>query len=29
VPRHASDLKIGTFHAILKRLGLTETDLEV
>ncbi len=29
VPRHASDMKTGTFRAILKQLGLTETDLEV
>ena len=29
VPRHAADLKTGTFRAIMKQLGLTETDLEV
>ncbi len=29
VPRHANDLKTGTFRAILKQLGVTETDLEV
>jgi predicted RNA binding protein YcfA (HicA-like mRNA interferase family) len=29
VPRHAADLRTGTFRAILKQLGLTETDLEV
>jgi mRNA interferase HicA len=29
VPRHASDLKTGTFRGILKQLGVTETDLEV
>lgn len=29
VPRHAADLKTGTFRAILKQLGLTEEDLEV
>jgi mRNA interferase HicA len=28
VPRHAADLKTGTFKAILKQLGLTENDLE-
>lgn len=29
VPRHPGDLKPGTFRAILKQLGLTESDLEV
>ena len=29
VPRHPGDLKIGTFRAILKQLGLTDADLEV
>ncbi len=29
VPRHAKDLKTGTFRANLKQLGLTEADLEV
>jgi len=29
VPRHPGDLKTGTFREILKKLGLTETDLEV
>jgi predicted RNA binding protein YcfA (HicA-like mRNA interferase family) len=29
VPRHAADLKTGTFRGILKQLGVTETDLEV
>jgi predicted RNA binding protein YcfA (HicA-like mRNA interferase family) len=28
VPRHAKDMRIGTFRAILKQLGLTPTDLE-
>lgn len=28
VPRHAADLKTGTFRGILKQLGLTEADLE-
>ena len=28
VPRHAGDLKTGTFRGILKQLGLTEQDLE-
>jgi predicted RNA binding protein YcfA (HicA-like mRNA interferase family) len=28
VPRHPADLKTGTFHAILKQLGLTLADLE-
>jgi hypothetical protein len=28
-PRHAADLKTGTFRAILKQLGLTEADLAV
>jgi predicted RNA binding protein YcfA (HicA-like mRNA interferase family) len=29
VPRHAADLKTGTFRTILKQRGLTEPDLEV
>jgi predicted RNA binding protein YcfA (HicA-like mRNA interferase family) len=29
IPRHAADLKTGTFRGILKQLGLTEDDLEV
>jgi mRNA interferase HicA len=29
VPRHAADLKTGTFRAILKQRGLTAADLEV
>jgi predicted RNA binding protein YcfA (HicA-like mRNA interferase family) len=29
VPRHAAELKTGTFRAILKQLGSTEADLEV
>lgn len=29
VPRHAADLKTGTFRGILKQLGVTETDLEI
>jgi predicted RNA binding protein YcfA (HicA-like mRNA interferase family) len=29
VPRHAADLKTGTFRGILKQLGLTDGDLEV
>lgn len=29
VPRHATDLPKGTFRAILKQLGLVQTDLEV
>lgn len=29
VPRHAVDLKTGTYRAILKQLALTERDLEV
>jgi predicted RNA binding protein YcfA (HicA-like mRNA interferase family) len=29
VPRHRSDLKTGTLHAILKQLGLNREDLEV
>jgi predicted RNA binding protein YcfA (HicA-like mRNA interferase family) len=29
VPRHAADLKTGTFRGILKQLSLTEQDLEV
>jgi hypothetical protein len=29
VPRHAADLKTGTFRGILKQFGLTEDDLEV
>jgi hypothetical protein len=29
VPRHAADLKTGTFRGILAQLGLTEKDLEV
>ena len=29
IPRHASDLKMGTFRGILKQLGLTGDDLEV
>lgn len=29
VPRHPGDLKTGTFRAILKQLGLTDTDMEV
>ena len=28
VPRHAKDLKSGTFRAILRQLGLSECDLE-
>jgi hypothetical protein len=28
LPRHPKDLKPGTFHAILKQLGLTAADLE-
>ena len=28
VPRHATDLKPGTFRAILKQLGVAERDLE-
>ena len=28
VPRHAVDLKTGTFGAILKQLGLTRAELE-
>ena len=29
VPRHAKDLKSGTFRAIVKQLGLTEYHLEI
>jgi hypothetical protein len=29
VPRHAADLKTGTFRGVLKQLGLTEADLEI
>jgi hypothetical protein len=29
IPRHPGDLKTGTFRAILKQLGLAETDLEI
>jgi predicted RNA binding protein YcfA (HicA-like mRNA interferase family) len=29
VPRHATDLPKGTYHAILKQLGLRQSDLEV
>jgi mRNA interferase HicA len=29
IPRHAADLKTGTFRGILKQLGLTDEDLEV
>jgi predicted RNA binding protein YcfA (HicA-like mRNA interferase family) len=29
IGRHTADLKTGTFRAILKQLGLTDTDLEV
>ena len=28
VPRHAVDLKIGTFRAVQRDLGLTKADLE-
>ncbi len=28
VPRHAEDLKTGTFRGVLKQLGLTDADLE-
>jgi len=28
VPRHPGDLKLGTFRAILKQLGVTPADLE-
>jgi len=29
VPRHSSDLKTGTYQAILKQLGVTERELEI
>jgi predicted RNA binding protein YcfA (HicA-like mRNA interferase family) len=29
VPRHAADLKTGTFRGILKQLGLRDDDLEI
>ncbi|HTW73100.1 MAG TPA: type II toxin-antitoxin system HicA family toxin [Acetobacteraceae bacterium] len=29
IPRHASDIKSGTLHAILKQLDLTKDDLEI
>lgn len=28
IPRHATDVKSGTFRAVLKQRGLSETDLE-
>ena len=28
IPRHSTDLKTGTLHAILKNLGITPEDLE-
>jgi mRNA interferase HicA len=28
IPVHNKDLKTGTFHAILKQLGLSKADLE-
>lgn len=28
LPRHAVDLKVGTFRAVLRDLGLTQADLE-
>lgn len=28
IPMHRGDIKVGTYRAILRDLGLTETDLE-
>jgi predicted RNA binding protein YcfA (HicA-like mRNA interferase family) len=28
IPRHSTDIKIGTLHAILRQLGITREDLD-
>jgi len=28
IPRHSTEIKIGTIHQILKQLGITREDLE-